>query len=58
LYIEDIYWACKGICDEKIEYGLIKQNKISAWEDIDDLIIPTKFMQAFCFNERFRKWKC
>lgn len=44
-YIEDIYWACKGICDEKIEYGLIKQNKISAWEDIDDLIIPTKFMQ-------------
>lgn len=44
-YIEDVYWACKGICDSKIDAKLSRLNKITVWEDIDDLVIPVKFMQ-------------
>lgn len=44
---EDIYWACKGDCDMKIENKLTAQGKVSGWEDIDDLVIPAHFLNWF-----------
>ena len=43
--IDDVYWACKGDCDMKIDY-YVKHvlNKHTGWEDIDDLVIPAKFV--------------
>lgn len=43
-HIIDVYWACKGRCDN------ILQNKYRAiggwtgWEDISDIIIPSKYL--------------
>jgi hypothetical protein len=43
--VEEIYWACKGGCDHKLEEKLTSQNKYSGWEDITDLSIPTFFIK-------------
>lgn len=44
--IDDIYWACKGECDEKIDFFIKSQtDKYTGWEDIDDLVIPAHFIK-------------
>ena len=42
---EDIYWACKGECDERIENRLRLKKKSTGWEDIDDLVIPAHYVK-------------
>ena len=41
----DIYFACKGTCDEDLEDYHFKLGRTNGWEDISDLIIPYKFLQ-------------
>ena len=44
--IEDVYWACKGDCDARIDHhikGTLK--KYTGWEDIGDLVIPAHFVK-------------
>lgn len=43
-HIHDVYWACKGRCDDSINYNLPK-GKYSNWQDIGDIIIPTKYLE-------------
>lgn len=45
-FIHDIYCACKGDCDRRMENELLKNGKgiITSWTDISDLIIPGKFI--------------
>lgn len=48
-HVSDIYWSCKDECDESIRVTY-EQNGFNsgAWEDISDLIIPTKFIEWIC----------
>lgn len=48
---KNIYFACKGVCDEKLRAYYHKQGFIDAgWEDINDLMIPTTwFRLLFAF---------
>ncbi|MBU3145594.1 restriction endonuclease [Clostridium sp. CF012] len=41
----DIYWACKGVCDEKLESYHYSKGYSNGWEDISDIIIPYKYLQ-------------
>lgn len=43
--VEDIYWACKGKCDNKISNKLKSRMRSSSWKDIGDLIIPAYFIK-------------
>ncbi|UPS90369.1 restriction endonuclease [Bizionia sp. M204] len=43
-HIHDVYWACKGRCDDIINYNLPK-GKYTNWQDIGDIIIPTKYIE-------------
>jgi len=43
--IVDVYWACSGDCDRKVEVAFQKRGFISSWEAIEDLMIPLVFMQ-------------
>lgn len=43
-HIKDVYWACKGQCDDKIRFNLSK-GLHSNWQDIGDIVIPTKFLE-------------
>ncbi|WP_185966783.1 restriction endonuclease [Clostridium sp. HBUAS56017] len=43
--IVDIYWACKGTCDDKLTQYYINQGYVNGWEDISDIIIPYKYLQ-------------
>lgn len=43
--IIDIYWACKGDCDDILENRYIKKGLITEWEDISDIIIPYKYLK-------------
>lgn len=41
----DIYFACKGTCDEKLQSHYYSLGYSNGWEDISDLIIPYKYLQ-------------
>lgn len=42
----DIYWACKGNCDEILQNRYLKTfGATTEWEDISDIMIPVKFLQ-------------
>ena len=43
-YIDDIFYCHKGICDDKIRGKFEKNGYTTHWEDISDLIIPTKYV--------------
>lgn len=43
-HIHDVYWACKGRCDEIINRNL-PEGKYTNWQDIGDIIIPTKYIE-------------
>ena len=42
--ISDIYWVCKGKCDQILENRYRKIGGSTAWEDISDIIIPSKYL--------------
>ena len=45
--IEYIKWVCKGRCDQvmKNKITMLNPNVIDRWEDIPDVVIPTKYIQ-------------
>ena len=43
-HIHEVYWACKGRCDDVINYNLPK-GRYTNWQDIGDIIIPTKYIE-------------
>lgn len=43
----DIYFACKGSCDETLEDYHFSKGHSNGWNDISDLIIPYKFLQFY-----------
>ena len=43
--IEEIYWACRGSCDDSITQDYHAQRKYTSWEDINDLAIPIYFLR-------------
>jgi hypothetical protein len=45
IHIPDMYWACTGKCDRAKEIAFTKEDQITTWEDISDLIIPMVFMK-------------
>lgn len=40
----DIYWACKGECDRKLEKRYQGRKNSTTWEDISDIAIPGKYV--------------
>ena len=46
-HIEYIRWICKGRCDDvmKNRIRVLNSNLIDRWEDIPDVVIPTKYIQ-------------
>lgn len=48
-YIKDIYWSCKDNCDDTMR-GIFEKKGLQdlGWEDISDLIIPTRFIEWLC----------
>jgi hypothetical protein len=42
--VKEVYWCCKGNCDEKLERKKEKHNLVTSWDDIGDLIIPSYFL--------------
>ena len=48
--IVDIYCACKGNCDRKLEQRYTAQGYSTGWEDISDLKIPYKYVQWIMAN--------
>jgi Restriction endonuclease len=41
---EDIYFACKGTCDNLLEAINVKKGFITKWEDITDIMIPNHYL--------------
>ena len=39
------YTACRGYCDEKMEAYYTALGQYTGWNDINDLLIPTLFLQ-------------
>lgn len=39
-----VFCVCKGSCDEMLSKRYTKENSITAWLDISDLVIPTEFI--------------
>lgn len=42
---EHIYFACKGVCDDRLRTPLRAGKMIDGWEDISDLAIPTVYLR-------------
>lgn len=51
--IEDIYWCCKGFCDDALGSQRRKKGLSDGWEDIPDVMIPTVYVKWIMtvFNE-------
>jgi hypothetical protein len=50
-YIDDVYWACKGACDEKVENMYREQGPIGTpWRDISDLANPALFLDWIFYH--------
>lgn len=43
-HIHDVYWACKGQCDDLRSRNL-PAGQYTNWQDIGDIIIPTKYVE-------------
>ena len=46
-HIVDVFLACKGNCDMKLGQVYRKAQCITTWEDIGDLIIPTRYLSWY-----------
>lgn len=45
-HIHDVYWACKGECDNRLNHHYRKNEKLyTNWEDIGDIVIPYKYLK-------------
>jgi len=45
-HIVEMYFACKGKCDETISKKLYEEyNETTAWKDLSDLVIPAEFIR-------------
>lgn len=42
---ENLYWCCKGKCDEKLGKRFGNDGLSDGWEDVSDLLIPTVFIR-------------
>ncbi|WP_170367998.1 restriction endonuclease [Ruegeria arenilitoris] len=40
-----IRWCCRGACDTEVRASMSNQGLIDGWEDINDLVMPTKYIQ-------------
>lgn len=43
----DCYAACRGTCDGKMQAHFSSLRQFTAWDDVDDLLIPTIYLQRF-----------
>jgi hypothetical protein len=51
----DVYWACKGPCNDSLERGFLSQGYPVGWEDISDLVIPAWYLRyVFTLMNRLR----
>ncbi|NFP49669.1 hypothetical protein [Clostridium argentinense] len=48
----DVYYACKGRCDDILDAKYSAQGYITDWKDVDDLKIPVEYMRWImaCMN--------
>lgn len=44
-HYEDVYWCLKGRADQTMNARFEAQGLMTEWEDIPDLLIPTKYLQ-------------
>jgi len=45
-YVHDVYFACKGPCDQKLDKHFWDNHECTtSWEDIGDLMIPSMFLR-------------
>lgn len=48
-YVKDIYWSCKGSCDDIVRKNSTKERIYDlGWKEISDLIIPTGYLDWVC----------
>jgi hypothetical protein len=53
--IVDVYWACKGTCDQATEQRFMAKGCSVGWEDISDLVIPAWYLRfVFALLTRVR----
>lgn len=43
-HVEDVYVACKGICDQQMETKFLNLGKVTAWQDLKDLANPALYL--------------
>lgn len=43
----NLYFACKGNCDDKLDERYSKQGYMTDWKDIGDLIIPVEYIRWY-----------
>ena len=50
--VDDVYWTCKGKCDEVKRCSIENDQTTTQWEDIGDLVNPLEFQrwQMAVFN--------
>jgi hypothetical protein len=44
-YVEDVYWACKGRCDDTLEKEYFERGLITSWQEISEMATPVGFLQ-------------
>ena len=44
-HFEDIYWCCKGFCDQKLADARGLEGLLDGWEDIPDVMMPIIFVK-------------
>jgi hypothetical protein len=55
LHIHDVYCACKGECDRKLQLAAYQAGYLAPWTDISDLVIPIEFLRyMFATMNRIR----
>jgi hypothetical protein len=42
-HYDQIYWCCKGSCDDKLAHSMRGNGSVDGWEDIPDVSIPLVF---------------
>jgi hypothetical protein len=43
--VEDVYWCCKGACDQMLNRQHWKKGLSDSWEDVPDLIAPMAYIR-------------
>jgi hypothetical protein len=55
-HVADLYWCCKGNCDQKLRASPRERGLVDGWEDIPDVAIPIAFARwiMVILNEHHR----